>query len=254
MLTIQPKFTQSVSNSVVTFRGDDDSLNEARYSKKRSYYQRQKEEFEEILNDQYVPEGMKKGAKVFKIASEGILEGWAVTWAATKGGKYLKSAFVKLANSKLAKGLKDILKPLNKGLKEVGKNFTKSASKNIDNIKQSSFITNMAKNLTKLEENLNKTGAGRAVVKTVKAIGKGLKATGRLIKKFAQKIAQPFKKMTYDKAAKATASTLGVGSGIAGAYSAARESKNDKVDDSIYDDDYATEVERFEQEIAEDED
>ena len=225
MLTIQPRFTQQASRAI-PFRGNEEYLNEETYNQKKSYYQRQKEGFEEILNDEYVPDGMKKGAKVCKIASEGILEGWAVTWAATKGGKFLKSTFVKALNSKFAKWTAEMLSPVGKGLKTSAQKLMESLSNKTTNIKQSKFVN-------KLLENLNKTKAGQLVLNAAKTVGKGLKTALTFVKNLGQKIISPLKDLTYDKAAKATARTLGVGSGLAGAYSAARTPNDDQILDEF---------------------
>lgn len=261
MLTIQPTGITQNSSKVLAFKGEDNLLDEETYNKKRSFYNNQKDECDEILNDQYVPEGMKKGVKICKIASEGILEGWAVTWAAAKGAKIAKSSVVKALNSKVAKGAGEIFKPLGKGIKEAGKNLRASILKGFNNFKESKFITNISKQLTKLETKLDKSSAGKVVVNIVKGIGKGFKAVGNGISTLAHKIAQPFKKLTYEKATKAGSTTLGVGSGIAGAYNAAREpeknnektERNDRFKENTTDHDFADEVERYEQELVEDE-
>lgn len=249
MLTVQPKFTNQ-SSYKTSFKGDSDFINESKYNEKKSYYENQKSEFDKIINDEYVPEGMKKGAKVFKIASEGILEGWAVTWAATKGGKFLKSGYLKAANSKFVKWATEMLKPLGKGLKKSSKNIKTSLLNGLEKIKTSKPVTKTTSFLNKAEETLNKTKLGQVVVATIKGIGKALKTVGKAISSIAHKIAEPFKKVTYDKAAKATASTLGVGSGIAGAYSAAR--KETKATDADLNKDYAGEVEDFNEDLAKD--
>lgn len=225
MLTIQPRFTQQASRTV-PFRGNEEYLNEETYNQKKSYYQRQKEGFEEILNDENVPAGMKKGAKIFKVVSEGILEGWAVTWAATKGGKILKSTFVKALNSKFAKWTAEMLSPVGKGLKTSAQKFMESLSNKTTDLKQSKLVN-------KLLENLNKTKAGQFVLNAAKTVGKGLKTALTFVKNLGQKIISPLKDLTYDKAAKATARTLGVGSGLAGAYSAARTPNDDQILDEF---------------------
>ena len=80
MLTIQPNFTRNTA-----FRGEKAFVDQETYEAKKKYYKDKQREFNEILDDENIPEGMKKGAKVCKVASEGILEGWAVAWGASKG-------------------------------------------------------------------------------------------------------------------------------------------------------------------------
>lgn len=247
MLTVQPKFTNQ-SSYKTSFKGEADFINEDKYNEKKAYYQNQKIEFDNIINDEYVPEGMKKGAKVFKVASEGILEGWAVAWGATKGGKFLKAGFVKAANSKFAKWASNMLSPIGKGIKKSANNIKTSFVKGLENIKTSKFVKNTSKKITKAEENLNKTALGKGLVTVIKTIGKGFKAVGKLISNIGKKIAKFCKNITYDKASKATASTLGVGSGIAGAYSAARDEIKKAEAKKDVENDYLDELEMFNKE------
>lgn len=251
MLTIQPRFTNQSSYNT-SFKGDNDFITEDKYNEKKNYYGNQKLEFDKIINDEYVPEGMKKGAKAFKVISEGVLEGWAVAWGATTGGKFLKTGLLKAYNSKFAKWASKMLSPISQGIKKSSKNFKTSFSKGIENIKTSKFVKNISAKLTKAEESLNKTTLGKALVTGIKYIGKAFKAVGKVISMIGSKIKAFTKNMTYEKASKATASTLGVGSGVAGAYSAAREEiKKDKSEKDIRsNNDYTDEVENFNENLA----
>lgn len=72
---------------------------------------------------------------------------------------------------------------------------------------------------------MNNHSVGKYVVKAFEYIGKAFKFVGGLFKKGFEAIAKPFKGKTgeelYDKAAKVTSNTMGVGAGAAGAYDAA---------------------------------
>lgn len=223
MLTIQPKYTQH-SPVVLSFKSAEDTA-EQRYETKTKYYEKQVEEFDNMLKDKHTPSSFKKIAKIFKVISEALLEGWAVMWGASKGAKIIKTSVINETTSKVAKEAKHIFSPLLKGLKKTASNITTSMSKGIDNLKQTKFATNLSEKMTKLTEKLDGTTVGHYIVKGLRAIGKFFKAVGRLITLGAKKVAEPFKKTNveavYDKVSKATATTLGVGAGAAGAYNAA---------------------------------
>lgn len=260
MLTIQPTgITNNNFSKHPVFKGEDNILDEQTYNKKKFYYANQKNECDKILNDQYVPDGMKKGVKICKVASEGILEGWAVTWAATEGAKFAKSSVLKAINSKFAKSTAKAMKPLKTGIQHSARNIGKSFTKGIENFKKSNFVTKVADKIDKAEKSLNKSAPGRLVVKFISGIGKCFKALGNVISTVTHKLVQPFKKLTYDKAAKATAATLGVGSGAAGAYNAAREEiikdkavKSNNNTSKNKADDYADEIDNIQEQLVED--
>lgn len=252
MLTVQPKFTNQ-SSYKTAFRGDNNFITEDKYNEKKDYYENQKLEFDKIINDEYVPESMKKGAKAFKVISEGVLEGWAVAWGATTGGKFLKSGFTKLINSKSAKWAEKMFSPISQGIKKSSKNFKTSFTKGVENIKTSKFVTNVSAKLAKAEESLNKTTLGKALVTGIKYIGKAFETVGKFISKIGSKIKDFANKMTYEKASKATASTLGVGSGVAGAYSAAREEVKKAKNENDEKNDFSSEVEDYNDDLAKDE-
>ena len=85
--------------------------------------------------------------------------------------------------------------------------------------------TGAAEKLATITEKMNNNSVGKYVVKAFEYIGKALKYVGGLFKQGFEAIAKPFKGKTgeelYDKAAKMTSNTMGVGAGAAGAYDAA---------------------------------
>ena len=95
MLTIQPKITQySQQRNQISFKNTeaigipDDSF----YRDKQNYYENQIREFDELIEDEHTPNAFKKVLKGFRVVSEGLLEGCAVAWGASKGAKVIKSA------------------------------------------------------------------------------------------------------------------------------------------------------------------
>lgn len=230
MLTIQPNFRNTA------FRGETALIDKKTYEEKQKYYTQQKREFEEIINDEHVPEPMKKGAKVFKVASEGILEGWAVAWGASKGANMMKSGMVKASASQSAKWIKNILKPVGKALVKLGENISKFASENIDKLAKSEFV-----------QKLDGNKFGHYVVEGCKRLGKLLKSANEGIKNLWTKTVGKGDGSTYDKAANAVSKTLGVGAGLGGAYNAARnpnktEQKVNNDDDNYSYDDEVDEI------------
>ena len=222
MLTVQPNFT-NYSKPAVSFRAKDAQLdeNESYFKSKVDYYKQQAKEFEKLAQDQDTPKGFKKAMNVFKIVSEALLEGWAVAWGASKGCKILKSSFLKGADSKFVKHAKEVLKPLKAGLKDSGKKVGELFSSVVDKVKTSKFADKFTKFVDKMRENK----VGKYVVQGFEYVGKAFKYIGSLIKSGFEKLAKPLREKPageiYDKAAKATSTTLGVGAGAAGAYNAA---------------------------------
>lgn len=230
MLKVQPTNIMHSSSRTPSFKGGDIGIDEQTYNEKKNYYTKQNREFDEILQDQYVPEGMKKGVKVFKIVSEGILEGWAVAWAASKGAKFAKSGINKIFNSKTLETFAKITKPLRKGIADTGENVKTHIVKLGTKIKNSEFVTNLSEKAANITEKMQNNSVGKFTLKIGSGIKKCFQALKNTITTVAQKVADSFKKITFEKATKGSAATLGVGAGLAGAYNAAREDfiKNEK--------------------------
>lgn len=247
MLTIQPNFTHR-SNRVLSFKSgySVNSEEDKKYKSKTDFYEQQTNEFDEMINDKQTPDYMKKIFKGFKVLSEALFEGWLVMWGASKGSKFVKDGVIQGANSKFTKELKNIMKPITKGLQTAKSVIGKSITEGVERFKNSEFL-----------QKINNNFIGKQVVKVFELIGKGFNVVGKAIKAGYNAIAKPFKGKTtseiYDKAAKATGTTLGVGAGAAGAYNAAtrpdgkENATKDNNNDADIHKEYQEEVERLEE-------
>ena len=259
MLTIKPKFTNYSNTRQIAFRGEAPSNEDKIYEEKQKHYAKQVEELDKLIQDKHTNNTLKKVLKGSKVVSEGLLEGWAVAWGAHKGAKIVKpSILVKGSDSKLYK----VLSPMFSGIKKGGAKFIEVLSKGVDNVKASKLYTGATEKLAAITEKMNNHSIGKYVVKAFEYIGTAFKFVCGLLKKGFEAIAKPFKGKTgeelYDKAAKVTSNTMGVGAGAAGAYDAAtKDSKKtvnpettesteavDSVDDDI-DNDELNEVEKM---------
>lgn len=237
MLTIQPKITNYSNTRQIAFRSENSFNEDKIYEEKQKHYAKQVEELDQLIQDKHTNNTFKKVLKGSKVVSEGLLEGWAVAWGAHKGAKIVKPSIItKGADSKLYKALN----PLFSGIKKDGLKFIEVLSKGIDNVKASKLYTGAAEKFAAITEKMNNNSVGKYVVKAFEYIGKAFKYVGGLLKKGFETIAKPFKGKTgdelYDKAAKVTSNTMGVGAGAAGAYDAAtKDSKktvNPETEDS----------------------
>lgn len=232
MLTIQPKFTNYTASKAISFKadGDETSDREEFYKEKVDFYKKQAEEFKEMEKDRSNPESFSKIMKVFRVVSEALLEGWAVAWGASKGSKLLKSSVISASKTNFVKGVKDILRPIYKGIKSSGKKIAEAYSNTITKIKTSKFAEKIEKFVNGMREN----PIGKYIVNGFEYIGKGFKFVGKIIKAGAKKLAEPFKGKTksevYDKATKFASNTLGFGAGGAGAYNAATDAEKRKAE------------------------
>ena len=243
MLTIQPKVAQYPQRNI-SFRNSD-VYDEDFYKEKTKYYENQTKEFDELIGDQKTPNSFKKVLKGFKVVSEGLLEGWAVAWGASKGAKVIKSAFVKGASSKAAKNAQEIVGPAIEGAKKTGGKLLGVIGEWFEKIKASKFIQNISEQFSKLTEKLNNNKYGKYVVQGFEYVGKFFKWIGSAISKGYNKVATALKSAkgeeVYDKATNVVSKTLGVGAGAAGAYNAAtnadkRAEATDKIDNPMDED------------------
>ncbi|MBR1425573.1 hypothetical protein IJ579_08425 [bacterium] len=215
MLTIQPNFVTKTSMRPV-FTANDSLLDEDYVNEQRDFFEQQRDNFDQIIEDDYVPGWVKKGAKVFRIISEGILEGWAVAWGATKSAKFVRSSSTKAVESGFYKGAKNILKP-------IKESFGKFVSGKWKALMSTEF---MLKRSNEINEFLEKNSVGKAINSFIQGI-KG--KYGKLVEKT--------KDITFDQVTNVTAGTLGVGSGAMGAYNSAISERNMEVaeDEEFYD-------------------
>ena len=236
MLTVQPGLS-NFSKSSVTFRSKEIDINaikdrerDAFYQQKVDYYKKQAQEFDDMSKNTDTPKGFRAVMKGFRVISEALLEGWAVAWGASKGSKVLKSSVLKGLQTNFGKHVKNALKSIGRGIKASGKKVSELYKNGIKAIKDSKF----AEEVSNFVEKMRNNSFGKYVVKGFEYLGKAFKYIGSLIASGAKKVAEPFTNKTtseiYDKVAKGTSVTLGVGAGAAGAYSATiSEDKKNKI-------------------------
>jgi len=211
MLTIQPNFTTKQNyTKPLHFKGESKPLTEEYVNEQKEFFKKQIKEADKILNDKETSETLKKWAKKCKIASKGIIEGWAVLWGATRGAQFAKAGTIKAIQSKSSKAI-------SKNLGRIGSYISRSFAK----LAESSFGKKAAEYIEKLDN----TKYGNYIVKAAKAIAKGIKKIFGFAKKGTANLNVENIEKTYDKVSKGAARTLGVGSGIAGSYSAVQEVK-----------------------------
>ncbi|MBE7712672.1 MAG: hypothetical protein E7Z87_02900 [Cyanobacteria bacterium SIG26] len=239
MLTVQPNFTTKYVQKPLAFKGEGTlELTEENYNQKKDYYQKQIQDLNDVIQDEKAPSALKKFAKVAKVISEGVLEGWAVAWGAKKGGDVIKGSTLKALNSNFVKGAKTYAKPLITHTKKYGAQVFEYIGKLFTKIKDTKFGQKVIENFDKFAN--TKTGA--KIVEGLKIVANGFKAVGKFIAKHFNKVADKFKgksvETNYDRIAKTTATTLGVGAGATSAYNAMRpEDKENPKNDTVQDDD-----------------
>ena len=228
MLTIQPKFTQyTQQRNNVSFKSSDVAgiPDDSFYQDKTRYYEDQIKEFDTLIEDEHTPTAFKKVLKGFRVVSEGLLEGCAVAWGASKGAKVIKSAAVKGAGSNFAKKAGEIFGPIAAGFKSTGSKIWKGIGAKITDIKASKFMTNLSEKFGKVVEKMRNSKVGKYIVQGFELVGKALKWIGGKIAAGFKFLKGKVKNMNgsevYDKAANITSKTLGAGAGVAGAYNAA---------------------------------
>ena len=230
MLTIHPNFTNYVKPAVSFKAGEYDATDEY-YQKKVNYYKQQAKDFEKLAQDAEAPKGLSTMMKIFQVASQALLEGWAVAWGASKGSKILKSSFIKGANSKFSKNTKEVLKPIGEGAKNSWKKITEIFGAKAEKVKNSKFAQKLNSGIEKLKNNKY----GKYLVQGFEYVKDAFKYVGSWISQGFKKVTEPLKNKPaeeiYDKAAKVTSTTLGVGAGAAGAYDAAINKKQEVVEE-----------------------
>lgn len=261
MLTVQPKIS-NYSSSATTFGAKEidiealkDKKRDDYFQEKVDYYKSQAQEFDKMSQSSYTPTTFKKAMKALRIVSEALLEGWAVAWGASKASKMVKSSAMKSFQSNFGKNVKNAAFSIGRGIKSSAKKFSEMVKNGIKAIDESEFVNSMRKN-----------SIGKYVVRTFEYIGQAFKYVGSLIAQGGKKIAEPFSNKTsseiYDKVAKGTSVTCGVGAGVASAYSATipddkkkniKETANNESEDYEDYDDVAEEPD-LASEVAESED
>ncbi len=224
MLSIQPSITNQTIRKAPVFKGDTSSntIDEHLYESKRDYYEGQKNEFESILNDERTVKPLKDIARVFKVISEILFEGWAVAWGASKGAKFVKSSVVGGINSNVGKGIKNVLKPLGKGIVAAGEKIAQYAQATVKYVKATPTYAKFQKNAAEIIEKMDNNKYGKIALKALNTIYNGVEEVAGWVvkpfKKFAASLKNTSFDAAYDKAAKATSTTLGVGAGATCGY------------------------------------
>lgn len=203
MLTIQPNFTNNYSVKPAFKGWDKDTIAE-----ERNFYERQRDELDDLISDDYVPDKIKKPFKFFRMAANAAISGLAVFGSAIAVASFFKKAAAKFVNNNATqKAGEKVVKPLGNKIASGIKYVANKITAGLEILKNTNIGKKCAETFAKFE----KTEIGAKVVKIAKKVGKK-------IKDIAKKMVSPIKKMNYDNATKATATVLGVGSGAAGGY------------------------------------
>lgn len=257
MLSIQPVSVTSPRVRNVQFGNRNaftiETPEDEAYSEKTKFYEKQKQEFENIVNDERTPEILKKMGKAFKVVSEALFNGWLVAWGASKGAKFVKSSVASGMNSKMAAEAKSLIKPLIRGFSNVAGAVAGGAARVAEHVKASSAYTNLTEKVTKFTEKMDNHKYGQYLMSGLRLIGEGAKAVFNFIakpfEKFAEKIKGADFNTAYDKAAKVTSTTLGVGAGAASAYDEAVHPETQKMHDEVDDEEVNNDKKEFDDEV-----
>ena len=186
MLAIQP-VSLNTNPKKVSFQ-----MNERKtFEDERDFFEQQKREIEDLIDDNRLPGGMKKFLKVANVVTDALIAGFTVACATIATATCGKNTYSKIANNKTVKNVINAFKPLGECVVKGFKSLKQYAGK--------------------LVRKLFGEEKGQAIIDSAK----------RYIKKVASffKRNNPFKdEAAYDKAAAKTATGLGVGAGAASAY------------------------------------
>ncbi len=257
MLSIQPVSVTSPKVRNVQFGNRNaftvETPEDEAYSEKTKFYEKQKQEFENIVNDERTPEILKKMGKAFKVVSEALFNGWLVAWGASKGAKFVKSSVASGMNGKMATEAKSLIKPLISGFSKAAGAIAGGVATVAKHVKASNAYTNFAEKATKFAEKMDNHKYGQYLMSGLRLIGKGAKAVFNFIAKPFEKLAEKIKgadfNTAYDRAAKATSTTLGVGAGAASAYDEAVHPETQKMHDEVDDDNVNKDKKEFDDEV-----
>ena len=216
MLTVQPNLVQPRKN-ITSFRGDTTSRLSSEendfYKGKTDYYQNQINDFNEVLEDDHTPKTFKKIIKGFKVVSEALFEGWMVAWGIKKGSAVTKAPIMSTINGKVAKNAGEIVKPILKGFKGSAKVIGGIFEKLMKSETAQKFITKMENNKV-----------GRVILKSARALKKGINFVYNKGADLVKYIKNKFKvndiNKAYDNVVEKTATVMGTGAGVTGAYRA----------------------------------
>lgn len=201
MLAIQPVSTNNYNRPAkVNFKGWEEDISQGRQTIEDG-----QRALNEILNDQQVPDKLKKPVKFFKVLTNAALEGLAVFGSVMILGDFLKKG----KGSKVVLSAVEKAKPLGKQLVKAADELGKLSSKGIEKVKGTSIGKNIVSKLSKF--------FGTMKGKRILVHARKFK---RQIAKILQKVLAPIKNLNGDKATKGVAAVLGIGSGATGAFEA----------------------------------
>ena len=214
MLTIQPVSANSYNRPAkVNFKGWEDDIDQGRQAIEDG-----QRALDGILGDDKVPQKLKKPVKFFKVLTNAALEGLAVFGSVM----ILADFFKKGKGSKVAGNFVEKMKPLAekvaKGTKGVYE-YVKAGAKKLAE-------TNLGKKLVEKFNTFAATPKGKKVIEFAKKVFEKLCEV-------LDKAAKPFKNMDGDKVTKTTAATLGIGSGLTGAYEESMKNENITPDEEM---------------------
>lgn len=172
-----------------------------------NFYKEQVEELDEFINENYIPDKMKKPFKFFRTIANGAIDGLAVFGSTLMLASFVKKSGAKLNSNKFVKNAVEKTKPLAKKVPEAVSFVKEKISTLFDKLLKSSVYQKFA------DTKLGRRIIADTSVLTVK--GEDAMSTA---KKSIDKAIEPIKNINSDKAVKGTATVLGIGSGITGAY------------------------------------
>ncbi len=172
------------------------------------FYKDQVDEIDQFLNEDYVPQKVKKPLKFFRTIANGAIDGLAVFGSTMMLSGFVRKSGAKLtANQniqKLTQKAKPIIDLVPKAFSKIGDFFSKGLDKLVKTDTYQKFLS---------------TKIGKKVMTNVALLF-------AKSEELADKLTKPIKNINTDKVTKGAATFLGIGSGVTGAYETAIE--NDK--------------------------
>ena len=211
-----------------------------------SFYKEQVEELDQFINENYIPDKMKKPFKFFRTIANGAIDGLAVFGSTLMLAGFIKKSGAKIGANKYYNSATNIVKSLAekapKGLKYVGEKIVQGFDKLLKSPIYEKFASSKwGKRLI--------VDASILAVKGEDAIKVAMKPVKKLQEPIQNKIINPIKNINSDKAVKGTATVLGIGSGITGAYETTiRDDAKNEEENSNYTNEY--EIEDYDRESA----
>lgn len=182
-----------------------------------SFYKEQVAELDQFLNENYIPDKMKKPFKFFRTIANGAIDGLAVFGSTLMLASFVKKSGAKINSNKYYTKAVEHTKPLMEKLPKALTYIGEKISAGFDALVKTDLYKKFAG--TKLGKRLI-VDASVLAVKSEDAVAKAMK---------------PVKNINTDKAVKGTATVLGIGSGVTGAYETSMRD-NTKAEVEDYDD------------------